>query len=488
MKPRHHRSQLGLLPLPLLLLLLFLADASGAQPGTQDDAQPGADATAATVNDGYDPVRALLSESRKERRRGAKALAELGDRSLLPGAVDALFFLPHPDRLPVQKALEALAGKDPGSDYYDWVEWIGRHPELEPKPGYSAFKVELLTRIDPRYRAILYPGAPERIRLEEVVWGGVRLDGIPSIDRPDHLPAAEARGMRGKERVFGVAVGGEARAYPVRILSWNEMLNDVVGGVPVTLAYCTLCGAGVLYDTRTPSGEPYTFGTSGLLYRSNKLMYDRQSYTLWNQLTGEPVIGRRARGDVRLELLPVTVTTWEAWRERHPDTTVMVPGPEMEKLFDYRTGAADRARAGVAFPVWQRSELLPREEEVYALRVGGHPKAYPVERLLERGVVNDRLGDVPLVLVAEEGGAVRVYRRGELTFRRGDGGALVDDRDRRWRVLEEALALEDAPAEAEEGAVARLERIPGHRAFWFGWFGFYPETEVYGQEAQDRSS
>src|SRR6185369_7988742 len=132
--------------------------------------------------------------------------------------------------------------------------------------------------------------------------------------------------LSGSERVFGVSVKGEARAYPLRILDWHEMVNDVVGGEPVTLSYCTLCGSGVLYATRGADGSARTFGTSGLLYRSNKLMVDRQTRTLWSNLTGEAVLGPLAAGPggpARLALLPVVVTTWQEWRARHPATTVL---------------------------------------------------------------------------------------------------------------------------------------------------------------------
>ncbi len=349
--------------------------------------------------------------------------------------------------------------------------------EIAPPPGYLAWKRELLARIDPRYKAVLYDGAPAHVRLEEVVWGGVRLDGIPSLDEPEQVPAAAAAYLADGERVFGVALGGEARAYPLRVLSWHEMLNDVVGGRPVTLSYCTLCGSGILYDTATPRGA-YTFGTSGLLYRSNKLMYDRQSYSLWSNLTGEAVVGRAANGRRRLELLPMTLTTWGEWRRRHPRTTALALDREMERRwgFSYQPGAADRARRGVSFPVWQQSDRLDRQEEVYALRVGDAAKAYPLRLLRGRQVVNDRLGGVALVLVVDAASlGVRAYRRGETTFRPGPADdRLSDAAGRVWVVAEEELRPEPATPGLEP-----LPRLPGHVAFWFGWYGFYPQTEVW---------
>jgi hypothetical protein len=443
-------------------------------------ALPGASALSAaelSSEEGYGLLRRFLSGSAGERRAAARALIEARDLSLVPGLVDTYFFLRKDQRAEALSALAALTGEKRGDRYFDWVELVGRREDLAPKPGYLAYKAELFSRIDPRYPQVLYEGAPSRIRPEEIVFGGVPLEGIPALDQPAHVPAAEARYLADSERVFGVSVGGEQRAYPLRILDWHEMLNDVVGGRPVTLSYCTLCGSGVLYDTRTPAGQAYTFGTSGLLYRSNKLMVDRQTLTLWNNLTGEPAVGRLARSPVRLPVLPLTVTTWKEWRARHPGTTVLALDKEMERRwgFSYVPGAADRRRAGVSFPVWLKSAALDPKAEVYAVRLGEKAKAYPVERVLRERVVNDRLGDEPLVVVADpESGSVRVYRRGGRTFSPGTRpGELVDGEGGRWSVGEDALTR-------VAGEAAPLERLPGHQAFWFGWYSFFPGAELYG--------
>ena len=435
--------------------------------------------------EGYGLLRAMLSDKAAERRAAARRLIEANDASLLPGLVDVLFFTGRADRAEIYPVLRALAGEKRGERYQEWVDLVGRRTDLQPKPGYTAWKAELFSRIDPDYRKILYPTAPARIRLEEVVSGGVGVEGIPALDRPAHVAAdaPEAGYLQDGEKVFGVSVGGAQRAYPLRILDWHEMLNDEVGGEPLTLSYCTLCGSAVLFSTRTPSGKPYTFGTSGLLYRSNKLMVDRQTLSLWSNLTGEPQIGRLATSPVRLELLPVTLTTWKEWRTRHPRTTVITLDPEMVKRwgFDYRPGVADRRRAGVRFPVPITSDALEERDEVFAVRLAGMAKAYPLAAVLDQRVINDRVGDEPLVLVGDKAsGAVRAYRRGERTFKAGDmPDELVDEAGRRWTVGEEAL-VPAAPAEAGAGDGAALARVPGHRAFWFGWYAFFPDAELYG--------
>ena len=436
--------------------------------------------------EGYGLVRDLVSGDTKDRRRAAGRLIEARDESLVPGIVDGLFFVPTKDRGLLLNVLEALTGEQRGRRYLDWVEYVGSRTDLEPKEGYAEWKASLLARIDPRLGTLLRDAA-SRIRLEEVVWGGVRFEGIPALDRPAHVPAAEAGYLGDDDVVYGVSAGGEHRAYPRRILSWHEMANDVVGGEPVTLSYCTLCGSAVLYSGRVPAagaGEAVTltFGTSGLLYRSNKLMVDRDTGSLWSNLTGEAVVGRMAeRSPVPvLEPLPVTATTWGEWRARHPETTVLALDESRGRRwgFDYRPGAADRAREGVSFPVWQKSGRLDPKTEIYALRLGGVPKAYPLDRLESAGVVNDTVGGEALVLVAdEESGSVRAYRRGGHIFARSDDGALTDAEGRPWTLTEEAL--EPPPGAGLEP----LPRVPGHVAFWFGWFGFYPQTEVFESSA-----
>ena len=424
---------------------------------------------------GYDTIRQLESEKRKQRKKAQKALIEAGDPSLVPGLVDSLFFIPREQRDEALEVLEALTGADLGVRYFDWVEWVGAHPEIEPLPGYGRFKAELLSRIDPRYTEILYEGAPARIRLAEVVWGGVRVDEIPTLINPDTIPATQAEYLGDGELVFGVAVNGEYRAYPLRIMDWHELLNDEIGGEPVALSYCTLCRSGILFRSRAPDGKLTLFGTSGLLYRSNKLMFDHETESLWSNLTGEPVIGRLAEEPVALEVLPMTLTTWGEWRWRHPTTTVL----DLEPLafyypFDYQPGAADEARTGVSFPVWKTSDRLERNEEVYVLRIEGSAKAFVVEAALSAGVVNDAVGPMPVVLVADSrSGSIRAYERGDSRFRWSEEDRLLDDRGVGWNLTEDALiSLEDDSQQ--------LKRLPGHVAFWFGWYGFYPDTQVWG--------
>jgi hypothetical protein len=387
-------------------------------------------------------------------------------------------------------ALESLSGHEFGADWPAWVEWYGG-TDLTPPPGFIGWKGQLLSFIDPRFAEFLTNEAASRIRVEEILWGGVTVDGIPALDQAEMIPAGEASYLLPEEPVFGVAINGDARAYPLRILDWHEMANDVVGGVPMSLAYCTLCGAAIAYDGRASDGKTYTFGSSGFLFRSNKLMYDRQTRTLWNQLTGEPVLGELAANDVRMSLLPVVLTSWSHWQSQHPDTLVL----ELETGFDryYLPGAAYGhyfASDATMFPVWQRGEQLEAKDRIYALRVDGIPKAYPLALLVEELVVNDVVGDTNLLLVAsrgrvtvngsslqagnvtyDAGGEVRAFLRGDEAFSPGTRpDTVIDERGREWTVTEEGLLSPD-------GELA--PRLNGHLSYWFGWFAFFPNTLIY---------
>ena len=247
---------------------------------------PAAATAALPPGEGHDLVRALMAGKPGEKKEAARKLTAARDLSLVPLLVDALFFTPTAQRGPLLDVLRALTGEDPGPRYYDWVELVGRRSELRAGPGYMEWKASLLSRIDPAYRKIFFEGAPARIALEEVVWGGVPIDGIPALEDPPHVAAREAGFLTESEEVFGVSAGGAHHAWPARYLSWHEMVNDTVGGEPVSLSFCTLCNTAIAWSGRTVSGNTgarWTFGTSGLLYRSNKLMIDRQTWTLWSR-------------------------------------------------------------------------------------------------------------------------------------------------------------------------------------------------------------
>jgi hypothetical protein len=184
----------------------------------------------------YQWILNMQSKEKNVRREAAANLLQLNDVSYAPAMVDMLFFMPRAARGEMIEILEKATGHKAGDNYYDWVEYIGKRSDLRSPPGYVKYKVALLSLIDPAYKKILYTGAFLKIRPEEIVWGGVKLDGIPPIDQPNFIEVAKAK-LKENEKIFGVSLKGEARAYPLRYLSWHEMLNDRIAGEPITISY-----------------------------------------------------------------------------------------------------------------------------------------------------------------------------------------------------------------------------------------------------------
>jgi len=371
--------------------------------------------------------------------------------------------------------LERQTGKRFGDDLRAWRRWIwtlagGDHPD------YASFKAELYARIDPRFRAFFTPRVSTKIRLAEIDWGGVPLNGIPPLRSPKTLPAAQATWLRDGHIVFGIVVNGEARAYPKRILAWHEMATDRLGGVDLTVVYCTLCGAVIPYESGA-GGRRFTFGTSGLLYRSNKLMFDEETRSLWSSLDGVPVVGSLVNRGLQLPIHPVVTTTWGEWKREHPSTSVLSLDTGYER--DYAEGAAYRdyfATDRLMFEVPGADTRLKNKAEVLVVRAeiigkNAQPVAIAVDRLRREPVYAFDAGDRRFVVVTSKGGANFLYERGSHTFATRLLDSVVRDaKGQRWAVTPDALVSETGE---------RLARVPAHRAFWFGWVAQYPGTVLH---------
>ena len=407
------------------------------------------------------------------RKAALEALEQRSNPDVVPALIQALRFVTDGT---INSTLVALVGEQPGTEWRDWMLWQEAHPEIVPFTGFDAYKADIMALIDENFRLFLRPGVKHDIRLEEIVWGGVRKDGIPALINPTHTGAAEAGYLNDDDLVFGVEINGDARAYPLRILDWHEMFNDVVGGVSVALAYCTLCGSGILYETLPrPRKEPFVFGSSGFLYRSNKLMYDRQTHSLWNQFTGRPVVGPLTGSGIELKVRPVAITSWKRWRQRHPGTKVL--SLDTGHTRDYSPGRPYGAyfkSPDLMFPARVTDRRLNPKDYVFALRAGGHEKAWPLTVFQETTVINDSVGGLDVVLIGNV--ATRTVRA--YGARGRDFSAISDQPDRIiadgnvWKVEEDALV---------GAAGQRLPRLAGHIAYWFAWRGFRPKAPLYGE-------
>lgn len=269
----------------------------------------------------------------------------------------------------------------------------------------------------------------------EIHQGGPPRDGIPALTDPRFESTAEAREIEPDARVLGVVYAGVAKAYPLSIMNWHEIVNDRFGEAFVVVTYCPLCYTGMAFDAHL-DGQRQLFGVSGLLYNSDVLLYDRASDSLWSQILGKAISGPR-RGQ-QLRGVPVVNTTWSAWRSRHPRTLVLSrqTGHPRDYARDPYAGYSESAE--LIFPVRFRAHGYHPKEKILGIVLGDVAKAYPVSELSRASSpIDDRVGDVP----------VRV---------RYD------------------IQARSAEIERTDGEV-----LPGVMSYWFAWYTFHPQTEVF---------
>ncbi len=288
-------------------------------------------------------------------------------------------------------------------------------------PALAANGFDLSDALVPR--TLIEPGGPPR-------------DGIPAIDSPRFVPAAEVDFLRPEDRVLGLTAFGETRAYPVSILVWHEVVNDWIHDLPLVVTYCPLCGTGLAFLAEDVTG-PLTFGVSGLLYNSDLVLFDRETESLWSQLLGQAIAGP-LRG-TRLAVLPLTHTTWEAWREAHPGSLVLSTDTGYERDYGGDPYADYAQGSGLLASVRARSQRYHPKERVLGVTLGGIHKAYPFVELARAGasLIPDRLAGSEILV-------------------------RFDPRD------------QSARAFGSDGV-----QLPAVTAYWFAWYAFHPDTAVF---------
>lgn len=408
-----------------------------------------------------DPPTAALLPGEPDRLAAIERAGASADARFLPPLIDLLAFAETAEEwYAILDALGALLSEDMRAVDRPWRTLRLRLSErVSGPPDYLAFKRELLARVvDPRYRDLLADRAVSRLTLERTDWGGVPVDGIPALLDPPVIDADAADWLEPTEPVFGLHLDGEARAYPLRILDWHEMVNDRLGDTAFALSYCTLCGAGIAYRTGGADARD-VFRSSGLLLDSNKLMYDEATETLWSQLDGRPLHGPRLGADdpdaAQLELLAVDLVPWSTWLERHPDTTVVSLETGHDR--DYTPGAAYGDYFGSSatmFPAPGVGRWLARaKERVLVVHAGGHRATVDARAAAAAGVVEVRLGEQRAIVLARPLTAPAIPESWS--------AVAVDASVWRDLTLEQLVeALEATPARAADLTVELLLELP----------------------------
>jgi hypothetical protein len=328
----------------------------------------------------------------------------------------------------------------------------------------------------------------------EILSGGPPKDGIPAIDDPKFISVEEADAwLEPQEPVVLVQVEDDARAYPIQIFMWHEIVNDTIGGVPVTVTYCPLCNTGVAFE-RTFDGQVLDFGTTGRLRYSNLIMYDRQTETWWQQATGEAIAGEFTGR--QLTFVPASMISWADFKAAYSHGKVLSRDTGYSRNYGRNpyTGYDDVNRSPFLYVGPETPGTLSPMARVVTVDLNGEAVGYPYDVLREVHVVNDTVGGVPIVVLWAPGTASAldagsVAGGGDVgaatTFSReleGQTLTFVFDGD---RILDEQTGTEwDVLGQAVSGSLAgsQLTPVVSINHFWFSWAAFRPETRVYSSD------
>lgn len=382
----------------------------------------------------------------REQDQALETIASSGDARLAWLISDLMRFVWQPD---IEEQLANAAGRllgkqwtvgDPWNQIIDHlIAW-----DIEAPPDYLQRKRLIYTTLVHGWDRLFIEGD---VDWRHVTWGGVPIDArpfgktnlpcpcIPAADNPTVTSAAEAIWLKDEDTVFGIVINGAARAYPLQIMEVREMVNDTLGGRDLGIPYCSLCGAAQAYFTdELPAGVSRPIlRTSGLLSRSNKIMYDLATHSIFNTFTGKALTGPLAKQGLTLKQATVITTDWQSWRQEYPHTSVLTEDLALGRNFNFREG---RDSTGPIFPVGDVDPRLAIQEEVVGvLAPNGVPVAFP------------------------RGASLLALRSGEVVVAQG---IILQERAGGLRAVDQSG-----------------NELGSHQAYWFAWSQFHPNTEVW---------
>lgn len=272
---------------------------------------------------------------------------------------------------------------------------------------------------------------------KHIVQGGPPRDGIPAISEPNYVLANEAAFMKPDDVILGFKIDNKAFAYPRHILNWHEVVNDDVGGKAFVISYCPLCGSGMAFSSNV-GDQRLSFGVSGLLYNNDLLFYDHQAESLWSQIERRAISGDFAGSELKQLLLEHT--SWEAWRKKHPDTKVLSENQGFKRNYRHDPYTGYDTSSQVFFKTLRKAPSeFHSKEKVLGLTIGQQSKAYPFSELRKNGAISfvDQLAGINYKVV--------------------------------WNANAGSATIESLNGEVLTPTVA----------FWFAWYNFHPETQVF---------
>lgn len=279
----------------------------------------------------------------------------------------------------------------------------------------------------------------------EILSGGPPRDAIPALTDPEFIPVGKADWMKDDARILGVYINGIAKAYSLQIMNWHEIVNDTFGNKHILITYCPLCFSGIAFDP-VIDGDRHLFGVSGLLYNSDVLLYDRNTNSLWSQIMSRAISGEYV--NTELEPVPLENTTWLDWRTRHPDTLVLSRDTGYTRDYSHDPYINYRQSPETMFPVKFRSKGYHPKEIVIGITIDNHAKAYPVFELSKsrNKIFSDKVANKTVII----------------EFNRNERSARIFG--------------------------ANCEPLPATTLYWFAWYTFHPDTEIYKTHHKNQHS
>jgi Protein of unknown function (DUF3179) len=315
------------------------------------------------------------------------------------------------------------------------------------------------------------------VPLDQIVSGGPPPDGIPSIDNPKFISIQEAEEfLKGSDLIVGLNINGDTRVYPLQILVWHEIVNDIVGNTPVAVTYCPLCFTNQVFNRTMNDGQILEFGTSGKLYNSNLVMYDRTTKSLWSQAMSQSVVGKLA--GVKLERIPFDVSYWKEWKQLYPDSKVLSRDTGFSRPYGVDPYGDYYTSKEVLFPIAKHDDRLGLKEIVIGFENEGQYKAYRLQDAEKMKVINDQANTKPIALFSMNAFMTRIFNpilEGQATLQfeyNVINDTFIDKQTRsQWNFDGKAI---DGQMKGKQ-----LIRLPFDQGFWFEWTAFHPTTELY---------